>query len=116
MATNKHREKQIEARIIKRAREHKGIAFKFTSPGRRAVPDRLCVVPCFAFGLQPFIEAKRPGEVPTPSQEREHVRIRKAGGTVFVVDTYETVDTLFESLCDGSCTERYGANRESSDG
>ena len=102
MATSKHREKQIEARIIKRAREHGGIAFKFTSPGRRAVPDRLLVVPCFAFGLQPFVEAKRPGQVPTSSQEREHKRIRKAGGTVFVVDTYEKVDTLFETLCSGN--------------
>ena len=102
MATTKLREKQIEARIVKRAREHGGTAYKFTSPGRRAVPDRLLVVPCFD-GIQPFVEAKRPGEVPTPSQEREHKKIRKAGGTVFVVDTYEKIDMLFETLCDGSC-------------
>lgn len=101
MATTKLREKQIEARIVKRAREHGGTAYKFTSPGRRAVPDRLLVVPCFMFGMQPFVEAKRPGEKPTPSQEREHKKIRAAGGTVFVVDTYEKIDTLFETLCGG---------------
>ena len=104
MATKKakHRESQIEGRIIKRAREHGGIAFKFTSTGRRSVPDRLLLCPCFMFGLQPFVEAKRPGEKATSSQLREHIRIRKAGGTVFVVDTYEKVDKLFETLCDGS--------------
>ena len=99
MATSKLREKQIEARIVKRAREHRGTAYKFTSPGRRAVPDRILVVPCF--DLIPFVEAKRPGEVPTPSQEREHKKLRKAGATVFVVDTYEKIDWMFEHLCGG---------------
>ena len=101
MATNKLREKQIEARIVKRAREHGGTAYKFTSPGRRAVPDRILVVPCF--DLIPFVEAKRPGEVPTPSQEREHKKLRDAGAVVFVVDTYEKIDWMFEQLCNGAC-------------
>ena len=99
MATNKLREKQIEARIVKRAREHNGTAYKFTSPGRRAVPDRILVVPCFE--IIPFVEAKRPGEVPTPSQEREHKKLRAAGAIVFVADTYEKVDFIFDTLCTG---------------
>ena len=101
MATNKHREKQIEARLIKRTKEHGGIAFKFTSPGRRSVPDRVMVVPCF--DAITFVEAKRPGEVLTGSQEREHIRIRAAGGDVYTVDSYEQIDALFFALCDGTC-------------
>lgn len=102
MSTKKHREKQIEARIVKRAKEHGGKADKFTSQSRRSVPDRIVTMPC----TDPptfFIEAKAPGQVPTEAQEREHARLRTAGGTVYVVDTYEAVDFLFDTICDGSC-------------
>lgn len=34
-------EKHIEAHLVKRVKEHGGIAYKFTSPQRRSVPDRL---------------------------------------------------------------------------
>lgn len=102
MPTKKKREKQVEERIVKRAREHGGIAFKFTSPGRRSVPDRFMLMPCWDDGDQ-FIEAKAPGEKPTPSQLREHERIRRRGGTVYVIDDYEPCDDLFEMLCNGSC-------------
>jgi hypothetical protein len=104
MATNKRREKQVEQRIVDRAREHSGTAYKFTSPGRRAVPDRLIVCPCTPLELRPlFIEAKRPGEVATKPQEREHKKLRARGATVFVADDYDIVDSIFESICDGSC-------------
>ncbi|KKL87803.1 hypothetical protein LCGC14_1931130, partial [marine sediment metagenome] len=85
MATGKRREAQVEQRIIDRAKEHKGTAYKFTSPGRRSVPDRLIVCDCTPHELRPlFIEAKRPGQVATKSQEREHKKLRDRGATVFV--------------------------------
>lgn len=106
MATSKRREKQVEARIVQRAKEHKGTAYKFTSPGRRSVPDRLIVCPCIPPDMRPlFIEAKRPGEDATGPQEREHKKLRRIGATVFVADDYDVVDTLFESICDGSCKQ-----------
>lgn len=104
MATNKRRESQVEQRIISRAKEHRGSAYKFTSPGRRSVPDRLVVTPCTPLELRPlFIEAKRPGAHPTPAQLREHDKLRRLGATVFVADDYDIVDWIFESICDGSC-------------
>ena len=104
MATGKRREAQVEARINDRAKEHKGTAYKFTSPGRRSVPDRLIVCPCIPYELRPlFIEAKRPGEDATPSQAREHKKLRDRDATVFVADDYDVVDSIFESICDGSC-------------
>lgn len=102
MATKKKREKQVEARIVKRAREHGGVAYKFTSPGRRSVPDRFMLMPCWDGGDY-FIEAKAPGQKPTPSQTREHEKIRARGGTVYVIDDYEPCDKLFDENCNGSC-------------
>lgn len=104
MATNKRRESQVEQRITERAKEHKGTAYKFTSPGRRSVPDRLIVCRCIPHELRPlFIEAKRPGHEATPSQKREHKKLRDRDATVFVADDYDIVDLIFESVCDGSC-------------
>jgi hypothetical protein len=37
-------EKQIEAYLVKRVKEAGGIAYKFTSPQRRSVPDRLVLL------------------------------------------------------------------------
>ena len=102
MPTKKHREKQVEARIVKRAKEHGGTAYKFTSPGRRSVPDRLMAMPCWDLKL-PFIEAKAEGQDLTDAQKREKAKIEARGGIVFKVDSYESCDALFEMLCDGSC-------------
>lgn len=100
----KRREKQVEERLCKRAREHGGTAYKFASPGRRSVPDRLMMVPCWNWlGATMFIEAKAPGEEPTDKQDREHKKLRALGAIVDVVDDYEPIDALFEAYCDGSC-------------
>jgi len=37
-------EKQIEAYLVERVKEAGGIAYKFTSPQRRSVPDRLVLL------------------------------------------------------------------------
>jgi hypothetical protein len=105
MATTKaRRERLVENRIKERAREHKGTAYKFTSPGRRSVPDDLIDCPCIPHELRTlFIEAKAPGKKPTPAQTREHIRLRSRGNVVFVADDYWIVDLIFESVCDGSC-------------
>ena len=104
MATGKRREAQVEQRIIDKAKEHRGTAYKFVSVGRRSVPDRLIVCPCIPGEMRPlFIEAKRPGAKATPQQEREHRKLRERGAFVFVADDYGIVDEIFESICDGSC-------------
>lgn len=89
------RESRIETRLVRRIRELGGIAYKFTSPARRSVPDRLCILP---EGVSFFVECKRPGEKPTEAQEREHSRLRALGHRVYVVDSYALVDSLTESF------------------
>jgi hypothetical protein len=40
----KYRERDVEAHLVKRVKEAGGIAYKFTSPQRRSVPDRLVLL------------------------------------------------------------------------
>jgi hypothetical protein len=76
-------EKQIEASVCDYAKGCGLLVYKFTSPNRMAVPDRMFVRPD---GKIFFIEFKRTGAKPTPAQEREHERLRNHGVQVFVVD------------------------------
>lgn len=85
------REKQIEAYLVKVAKQHGGVAEKFTSPGRRSVPDRLVQLPRNRIW---FVECKATGQKPTEGQARDHEKRRARGHAVFVVDSYESVDAL----------------------
>jgi hypothetical protein len=76
------RERDIEAAFVRYAKARGCVAYKFTSPGRAGVPDRLVVTPVGAF----FIEFKRPGEKPTRKQQIEIDRLRLLGQTVLVID------------------------------
>ena len=80
-------EKQIEAKVCDYAKERGLLVYKFTSPARMAVPDRMFVRPD---GKIFFIEFKREGQKPTPAQDREHERLRGHGVQVFVVDNVTT--------------------------
>lgn len=85
-------EKTIEAHLVKRVKERGGVAYKFTSPQRRSVPDRLVLLPG---GVVEFIELKAPGKKPTPMQLREHERLRALGLAVLVIDTKEEIDRRY---------------------
>lgn len=76
-------ERDIEKRVNDYAKAHGVLVYKFTSPNRAAVPDRLYVFPN---GTVVFIEFKRQGAVPTPPQQREHTRLRGHNVPVYVVD------------------------------
>ncbi|MCC8364952.1 VRR-NUC domain-containing protein [Xenorhabdus sp. PB61.4] len=80
----KIREDVIEKHLVNEVKKAGGIAYKFVSPGRRGVPDRICVLPN---GQVIFVECKAPGEKPRPDQLREHERLRALGQTVVVLDS-----------------------------
>lgn len=99
-------EKEIEAYLVKLVSKEGGIAYKFTSPNRRNVPDRMCVMPD---GLILFIECKAPGKKATPGQLREHERLIERGQAVYVVDTYNTVKkviTIWRTIRD-DCAQNH---------
>lgn len=84
-------ESKIEAHLVKRVKEIGGTAYKFTSPQRRSVPDRLVLLPG---GRTAFIECKATGQTPTEAQAREHSRLWALGFPVLVLDSIEGVETF----------------------
>lgn len=85
-------EKDVEKYLVDRIKKLGGIAYKFTSPARRSVPDRLIILP-----RKPveFAECKRPGGDLTVKQKLQIELLRSLGVTVHVIDTKEKVDALY---------------------
>lgn len=79
-------ERDVERALVDRVKALGGTAEKFTSPGRRSVPDRIVTLPG---GRIVFIELKAPGKRPTELQERDHERRRALGCDVRVIDSVE---------------------------
>ena len=77
------RESQLEQKLVSHITKLGGIAYKFSSPNRRSVPDRLCVMPN---GRAFFVELKTKGKTPTALQQHEHETLRSLGHTVLVID------------------------------
>ncbi|EAS6351712.1 VRR-NUC domain-containing protein [Salmonella enterica subsp. enterica] len=78
------RESLIEKHLVAEVKKTGGVAYKFVSPGRRSVPDRIVLLPG---GRLVFVECKAPGEPPRADQLREHERLRALGFSVVVLDS-----------------------------
>lgn len=85
------RENLIEKHLVTEVKKAGGIAYKFVSPGRRSVPDRIVLLPG---GRLVFVECKAPGKPPRADQLREHERLRVLGFTVVVLDSKDLSDIL----------------------
>jgi Holliday junction resolvase len=79
-------ENRVERELVKRVKDLGGMCEKFTSPGRRSVPDRLVTLPG---GRIIFVECKAPEKEPTITQQRDHKRRRLLGCDVRVIDNIE---------------------------
>ena len=85
------RESEIEKYLVRELEKIRVRADKYSTPGRRHAPDRICLRwPGKVF----FVECKAPGEKPRPGQVREFNRLRDLGFLVFVVDSKDKVDDL----------------------
>lgn len=69
-----------------------GLCYKFVSPGKSGVPDRLILW----HGLCIFVELKDSGKKPRPLQVHEMAKIRNQGFSTFVIDSKERVDLLID--------------------
>lgn len=79
-------EKKIEQIVCDYAKSRGCLVYKFTSPARAAVPDRMFIAPG---GKVFFIEFKREGQKPSVPQEREIARLKAQGVYATVVDSAE---------------------------
>lgn len=91
------RESALERRLHLGVVRGHGSSYKWTSPGRPGVPDRIVLWPsicnsCGAGAIVHLIEMKSPTGRTRPGQEREHVRLMKLGATVLILNTVEKVD------------------------
>lgn len=74
---------KIEAELKKYVEDKGGIFYKFTSPKRKNVPDRLVVLPkCMPF----FMEIKGEGDVLSSGQRREIQYLQERGQIVFITE------------------------------
>ncbi|WP_208450548.1 hypothetical protein [Burkholderia contaminans] len=90
-------EKTVETYLVDRVRAAGGDAYKFSSPARVSVPDRIVIFPPARIY---FVELKRPGGKPTRGQLREHERLRALGCDVRVIDSREAVDAFVQKVRD----------------
>lgn len=91
-------EKHIEAKVCDYAKQRGLLVYKFTSPARAAVPDRLFILPG---GRMFFCEFKREGQKPTIPQEREHLRLRQHKVSVFVIDNVDAGLRMVDEMLGG---------------
>jgi len=88
-------EKDIESAVCTYAKEQGMLVYKFTSPSRRSVPDRMFIT---LRGQVFFIEFKRKGEPLTPGQAREHQRLKEQNVSVYVIDSIVDGKMLVELM------------------
>lgn len=85
------REKTIEQYLCDAAIQRGGRAYKWTSPGRAGVPDRLVILP----GPRVLgVECKAPGKQPTVLQARLLAELRGLGIEAAAVDSFDAIDQL----------------------
>ena len=80
------RESKIESKVKEYAESLGFLVYKFVSPGRRGVPDKLFVSPS---GVMFFIEFKQLGKKPEPCQVREIGYLKDNNAYVFTVDNID---------------------------
>jgi hypothetical protein len=89
------RECEVEAYLVRCIAAIGGRAYKFTSPGRVGVPDRLLVLPG---GLVVFVEVKAPGGRLSKPQAREIEALARLGAEIYVVYNWRDIESLVRVL------------------
>ena len=91
----KTREKTIEQYLRVEVKKVGGIAYKFISPGRKGVPDRLILLPG---GKVWFVELKAQGKRLTPLQKQQQHRLASLGFEVLTIDSKQGVDDFMSMI------------------
>lgn len=85
-------ESDIETYLRKKVEASGGKCWKWVSPGRRGVPDRIVLMPG---NVVAFVETKSPGKTERPDQKRVQKILRDLGCLVFSsVNSKDKVDSV----------------------
>lgn len=87
-------EKQIEKVVCDYAKTRGLLVYKFSSPGRASVPDRMFIHPD---GRMFMIEFKSTVGKVTPAQAREHERLKGHSIAVYVINNIEQGKEVIEN-------------------
>ena len=82
-------ERDIERHLVRRTIEHGGVAYKFVSPGRVGVADRIVLLPG---GVVWFVELKTATGRVSPLQKVFAADMRRMGTNYIVLRSTEEVD------------------------
>jgi Holliday junction resolvase len=95
------KERQIESKVVKKAKELGFLTYKFSSPSNRGVPDRIFIS---SHGEVFFIEFKSAKGKVTKLQEKTIKDICNYGVGVFIINSVE-VGLQILTLLKGSLVE-----------
>lgn len=88
-------ESQVEVYLVKQIEEAGGECWKWTSPARRGIPDRLVFMPGRVFEI---VETKTIGGTLDPLQRAVHRMLQRVGFHVHIIWTYQQVDDFMAYL------------------
>ena len=89
-------ERDIEKYMVSRCTELGVLCYKFTSPQRRNVPDRILIY----HGHTIFVELKATGKKPNAGQLRAHERLAEHSYYVTVIDSIQGVENCLQFILD----------------
>ena len=93
----KKSESEIEAYLVKRVKNKKGLCMKWTSPGNAGVPDRIVIVPG---GDIYFVELKAEGKRDnlSPLQKNFIQKLENLNCGVRVIASFKEVDNFIKEV------------------
>lgn len=86
-------EKELEVKFKKRVESYGARVWKFVSPGKSGVPDRIVLIPG---GRCVFAEIKKPGEHLRELQKYIGKKLQEDGFDVWTIDSEARIDRFCE--------------------
>ncbi len=99
-------EREVEAALVRRVESLGGKCWKFSSPGRVGVPDRICLA---KGGRIAFVEVKKPGGKLRAIQVKRKNELEAMGFRVYVLDTIERINEITDEIVGGTGDEIHSA-------
>lgn len=102
------KESDIESYLRKKVEANGGKCWKWVSPGRRGVPDRIVIMPG---GVVAFVELKAPGKTERADQIHVQKILRDLGCVVYSsVDSYLGVEAVIQDLKEAQNEKKRGGD------